>query len=200
MAFIKLTAVERRKVSIFFICLFLAIIAWLFLSLSKKYEYEVKTAVHYKNLPLNKAFNALQSDTVLLDVEGSGWQLLFTRMRIIPNDVQVDLKALEKVNFVTFSNQLKSINNDYSSNQKIIAIHPDTLYFDFTSRRFKKVPIKLMSELGFIKQFGQSKSIVFKPNMVTISGPQEQLDKINFWFTDTFRRKKINKTISEKIN
>ena len=200
MAFIKLTTVESRKVSIFFICLFLAIVAWLFLSLSKKYEYEVKTVVHYKNLPLNKAFNALQSDTVLLDIEGSGWELLFTRMRILPSDVQVDLKALEKRNFITFSEQLKNINNNYSSNQKIIDIHPDTLYFDFTSRRFKKVPIKLTSELSFVKQFGQSKRIILKPNMVTISGPQEQLDKINFWFTDTFRRKKINKTISEKIN
>ena len=200
MAFIKLTAIERRKVSIFLICLFLAIIAWLFLSLSNKYEYEVKTVVRYKNLPLNKAFNALQPDTVFLDVEGSGWQLLFTKLRILPNEVIVDLKALDRRNFITFSEQLKSINKDYSSIQRIIEIHPDTLYFDFTSRKFKKVPIRLMSELSFVKQFGQSKKIILKPSMVTISGPQEQLDKIDFWYTDTLKQKKINKSINQKIN
>lgn len=200
MAFIKLTAVERRKLTIFFICLLSAIAAWLLLSLSNKYEYEVKTVVNYQNQPTNKAFNALQSDTVLLAVQGSGWQLLFTRLRMIPNDIQVDLTLLRERNFVTFTEQLKEINKYYSSSQKIISVHPDTLYFDFTARKFKKVPIKLISELVFVKQFGQSKKIILKPSMVTISGPQEQLDNIKFWYTDTFRRKKISNDINEKVN
>ncbi len=200
MAFIKLTAVERRKLTIFFICLLSAITAWLLLSLSNKYEYEVKTVVSYQNQPTNKAFNTLQSDTVLLDVQGSGWQLLFTKLRIVPNHVKVDLTPLKERNFIVFSEQLKQVNLDYSTNQKIIAVHPDTLYFDFTTRKFKKVPIKLISELVFVKQFGQSKKIILKPSMVTISGPKEQLDQIKFWYTDTFKRKKINNELNEKIN
>jgi YbbR domain-containing protein len=200
MAIIKLTAVERRKLSIFFVCLFLAVAAWLFFSLSNKYEYEVKTVVNFKNLPVNKAFNPLQSDTVLLTVQGSGWQLLFTRMRIYPRDVKVDLKTLAKRNFVTFSEQMNTINSYYSSDQKIINVQPDTLYFDFTTRKVKKVPIKLIDDLFFIKQFGQSEKTILKPEMVTISGPQNQLDKINYWVTDTFRRKGISITINDKVN
>ena len=200
MAIIKLTAVERRKVSIFFTCVFLAVAAWLFFSLSNKYEYEVKTVVNFKNLPVNKAFNPLQSDSVLLTVQGSGWQLLFTRMRIYPRDVRVDLKALEKRNFVTFSEQINSINNYYSSDQKIINIKPDTLYFDFTTRKVKKVPLKLLQDLVFVKQFGQSAKTILKPNEVTITGPQDQLDKISFWLTDTFKGKGIKSRITDKVN
>ena len=200
MAIIKLTPAEKRKLSIFFTCLSLAVIAWLFFSLSNKYEYEVKTVVNFRNLPANKAFNPLQSDTVLLKVQGSGWQLLFTRLRIYPSDVKVDLKALEKRNFVTFSEQMNSINSYYSSQQKIINVQPDTLYFDFTTRKVKKVPIKLLSNLSFVKQFGQSEKTILKPDYVTLTGPQEQLDKIEFWLTDTLKRKFVEATINEKVN
>ncbi len=199
MALIKLTAVERRKISIFFTCLILAVATWLFFSLSNKYEYEVKTVVNFKNLPVNKAFNPLQSDTVLLTVQGTGWQLLFTRLRIFPRDVRVDLKSLNKRNFVTFTEQIRSINAYYSSEQRIISIQPDTLYFDFTTRKVKKVPVRLVSNLSFVKQFGQSAPITIKPDSVTVTGPLEQLQKIDYWSTDTFSRKEISNSVIDKI-
>lgn len=200
MALIKLTAVEQRKLSIFFTCLILAVGAWLFFALSNKYEYEVKTTVSFKNPPLNKAFNPLQSDSVELTIQGTGWQLLFTRMRIYPKDVKVDLNPLNRRNFITFSEQLYKINEDYSSNQKIIAVQPDTLYFDFTTRKVKRVPIRLLSNLSYVKQYGQSADIQLKPNFVTVTGPQELLSKIKYWETDTFSRKKINATVTDDVN
>ncbi|HET8827981.1 MAG TPA: YbbR-like domain-containing protein, partial [Pelobium sp.] len=200
MGLIKLTAVERRKISIFFTCLILAIATWLFFSLSNKYEYEVKTVVSFKNLPVNKAFNPLQSDTVLLTVQGTGWQLLFTRLRIYPRDVRVDLTSLSKRNYVTFTDQIRSINAYYSSDQRIVSVQPDTLYFDFTTRKVKKVPVKLVSKLNFVKQFGQSAAIVLKPDSVTVTGPLEQLQKIHFWSTDTFSKDDISHSVLDKIS
>ncbi|OAQ42202.1 hypothetical protein A5893_03550 [Pedobacter psychrophilus] len=200
MAIIKLSAVERRKLSIFLTCLILAVLAWLFFSLSNNYEYDVKTAVAFKNPPLNKAFNPLQSDTVTLKVQGTGWQLLFTKMRIYPKEVKVSLAALQVRDFVTFSNQLKKINEDYSTQQKIINVLPDTLYFDFTTRKVKKVPIKLLTKLTFIKQFGQSNDIILDPSEVTITGPQSELDKISFWPTDTLIKKNVNADVISNVN
>lgn len=200
MAIIKLSAVERRKLSIFLTCLILAVLAWFFFSLSNRYEYDVKTAVSFKNLPLNKAFNPLQSDTVTLTVQGTGWQLLFTKMRIYPKDVKVSLAPLQKRNFVTFTNQLKKINLDYSTEQKIINVVPDTLYFDFTTRKVKKVPVRLLTKFTFIKQFGQSKDIILDPSEVTVTGPQSELDKISFWPSDTLIRKNINNDIIGNAN
>lgn len=199
MGLIKLTEGERRKISIFFTCFILAVLAWLFFSLSSKYEYEVKTVVNFRNLPVNKAFNPLQSDTVLLTVQGTGWQLLFTRLRIYPRDVRVDLSTLSKRNYVTFTDQMRSINAYYSSEQKIISVQPDTLYFDFTTRQVKKVPVKLVTKLGFIKQFGQSSDIALKPDSVTVTGPLAQLQTIDYWLTDSFSRKEIASSIIDKI-
>ncbi|WP_442794626.1 CdaR family protein [Pelobium manganitolerans] len=199
MALIKLTAAERRKISIFFTCLILAVITWLFFSLSGKYEYEVKTVVNFKNLPVNKAFNPLQSDTVTLTVQGTGWQLLFTRLRLYPRDVKVDLTGLSKRNYVTFTDQMRAINEAYSSEQKIVSVNPDTLYFDFSTRKVKKVPVRLVSKLSFVKQYGQSGKIELKPDSVTVTGPAEALHNISYWETDSFVRENISNTVTDKI-
>lgn len=200
MGVIKLSATERKKISIFFICILLAVTAWLFFSLSSKYEYELRTLVTFKNLPDNKAFYPLQSDTVVLNVQGTGWQLLFNKMKLIKREIRVDLKSLEKRNYVTFSNQLRSVNASFSSNQVITSVSPDTLFFDFTTRRVKRVPVKFISEIGFEKQYGQSAKTEIKPAFITVTGPQEQLLKITEWRTDTFRKVGVERTINAKVN
>ncbi len=199
MGIIKLSGNEKRRLTIFISCVFLAIIAWLFFALSNNYVYSVKTVVSFKNLPLNKAFYPLQSDTVNLEVEGTGWQLLFTRLRILPNDIKVDLKALEKRNFVTFTDQIRDINFQFSSQQSIISIQPDTLYFDFTSRKVKRVPVKLVSNLKFKKQFGQSAQIQLKPDFVTVTGPVEEMKQVENWGTDTLKLTLVDAGTTEKV-
>jgi hypothetical protein len=199
MPLIKLSSVERRKLSIFFTCLLLAIAAWLFFALSKNYEYQVKSSVNFTNPPINKAFNPLQSDTVKLNIKGTGWQLLFTKLRLYPSVVSVNLTSLNKRNYVTFTDQIQIINNLYSKDQQIISVQPDTLYFDFTTRKVKRVPLKLVSDLSFIKQYGQSETIKLKPDYVTVTGPQADLDKITFWQTDSLIANKINTDISNIV-
>lgn len=200
MGVIKLSASERKKISIFFICILLAVTAWLFFSLSNKYEYELRTLVTFKNLPDNKAFYPLQSDTVVLNVQGTGWQLLFNKMKLIKREIRVDLKSLERKNYVTFSEQLRSVNASFSSNQVITSVSPDTLFFDFTTRRVKRVPVKFNAGIGFKKQYGQSAETEITPAFITVTGPQEQLLKITEWRTDSLKKQGVESTIKAKIN
>src|SRR5690606_22194527 len=106
-----------------------------------------------------KAFHPLQSDTVNLQVEGTGWQLLFARLRIKPQSISISLDKLNNRNFIVFSDQLYNVNSQLLTAQKIISVQPDTLYFDFSTRTVKKVPVELVSELTFYKQYGISSSI-----------------------------------------
>src|SRR6187402_2415895 len=103
MAIIKLSASERRRVSAFFTCLVLAILAWVFTVLSDTYSYTVKEVVNFKNAPQKRAFHSLQSDTVSAVINGSGWQMLFSKMRNDVNTVSVDLRSLETKSFVVLS-------------------------------------------------------------------------------------------------
>ncbi|WP_395625360.1 YbbR-like domain-containing protein [Daejeonella sp.] len=200
MPFIKFSPLERRRISIFFVCFIFAVGAWIFIALSNSYIYQVQTIVRFVNIPDNKAFNPLQSDTLDLRVEGTGWQLLFSKLRINPQSVDVDLEKLKKQSFVDLSTQLFAINQQFQSNQKVIGIRPDTLYFDFSSRALKKIPIRVNSNIRFQNNFGISDKIEISPSFVTVSGPQNELDKLDYWYTDSLMLKNINTNISTRIS
>ncbi len=199
MPFIKLTKLEKRKVFTFLACLFLAVGAWLFLALGNKYDYYAKTVLIYKDFPQKRAFHPLQSDTVDLKVQGTGWQLLFARLRVNPQSILLSLSQLNKKNYIITSDQLDNINKQLESSQKVISVVPDTLYFDFTKRTVKRVPIQLIQKIGFVKQFGIASEIKLVPKFVTISGPFEELAKINSWPTDTLRVDKVAADVSKRV-
>ncbi len=199
MPFIKFSQSERRRISMFFICLTFALGAWLFFALSNSYVYQARTVVRFVNFPQNKAFHSLQSDTVKLQIEGTGWQLLFSKLRIKPQSVDIDLKDLNKQTFINLSDQLGYINRQFSSTQKVVYVQPDTLYFDFSSRAIKRVPVELVSNIQFLKQYGISDSVTINPAFVTVTGPKEDLSKIRVWRTDTLNAKNVGRKISSKI-
>ncbi|WP_316830076.1 CdaR family protein [Pedobacter aquatilis] len=200
MPFIKLTKIERRRVFSLLACLLLAIAAWFFMALNNKYVYTAKTVLIYKNFPQNRAFHPLQSDTVDLQVEGTGWQLLFARLRINPQSISVSLNKLNTRDFVVFSDQLYNVNKQLETSQKVISIKPDTLYFDFTKRTVKRVPVKLVQQLDFVKQYGIASEIKLNPKQITVTGPIEELNKIHEWSTDTLKLNQVQNSTTVRIN
>ncbi|MES2418733.1 MAG: YbbR-like domain-containing protein [Bacteroidota bacterium] len=199
MPIIKLTKVERKRFLVLITCLCCAIGAWLFMALNNKYIYTAKTVLIYKDFPQKKAFKALQTDTVDLQVEGTGWQLLFARLRVKPQSITVSLEKLNNRNFILFSEQLPQVNKQLETSQKIISVKPDTLYFDFSKRTNKRVPVKLIQQLGFAKQYDIASQVQLSPSYVNISGPQEELAKINQWYTDTLKLNDLQSSVSTRI-
>lgn len=195
MPFIKLTKIERKRILVLLTCLLLAIAAWLFMALNNKYPYTVKTVLKYNNIPQKKAFHPLQSDTVDLEVEGTGWQLLFSRLRIKPQAIAISLEKLNNRNFILFSEQLINVNNQLETSQRIISVKPDTLYFDFSQKTVKRVPVELVSDINFVKQYGISNPVEITPNYVTIAGPEEELQKIKEWKTDSLKLDEVQSTV-----
>ncbi len=199
MPFIKLTKVERKRFGLLIACFIAAICAWLFLALNNKYVYTAKTELIYKDEPQKKAFKALQPDAVDLQVEGTGWQLLFSRLRIKPQSITVSLEKLNRRNYILFTEQLSQINKQLETSQKIISVKPDTLYFDFSKRTNKQVPVKLVKNFSYMNQYGLSNPIQLNPSYINISGPQEELAKITAWETDTLKLVDLQHTINTRV-
>ncbi|MBC7694825.1 MAG: YbbR-like domain-containing protein [Burkholderiales bacterium] len=200
MPFLKLTKFEQHRLSLFFICLALSILGWLFFALSNPYRYAVNTVVRFYNAPANKAFHPLQSEYVKLVVEGTGWQLLFSKLRFTPQNIKVDLQELNKRNFISFKDQLDLVNKEFDSKQRIVSVLPDTLYFDFSSRKIKRVPVKLVYKISFKNQYGIYDQIKLVPEYVTLSGPEEDLKSITSWETDTVISNNVFETFSTTIS
>lgn len=200
MAIIKLSVIERRRLSAFITCVVFAIFAWLFTTLSNPYKFTIKQVVVFKNAPQKRAFHPLQSDTVSTIVQGTGWQLLFAKFNEDKKVVSVDLHTLDTKNYVVLNAQLKQINAQKDFDHEIISVSPDTLFFDFSSRTVKKVPVELVTAISYQKQFAQSDHVSIKPRYVTISGPAEALSKITSWKTDSIKMNLANEDFSGRVN
>ncbi len=199
MPIIKLSATEKRRVSVFVTCLVLAVVAWLVVTFSRTYNFKVKQVLAYKNAPKKRAFHSLQSDTVDVTVKGTGWQMLSSKMNSMNPAVKVDLRALEYQDYLLLSEQIRAINRSKEYPQEIVSFDPDTLYFDFSHRRVKRVPVKLSMKLKYQQQFEQSDHIIITPRYVTISGPSNVIDKITSWKTDSLKAEDVNESINTRI-
>lgn len=200
MAILKLSATERRRISAFVTCLILALAAWIITVLSNDYNYTVKEIITYKNAPIKRAFHSQQSDTVNVTVTGTGWQMLLSKIREANHHIRVDLSDLDNQEYVVLSRQLSAINAEKAIHNQIISITPDTLYFDFTNRSVKRVPVRLIKSIKYTSQFTQSGLSVIKPAYVTISGPSSSIDMIDVWNTDSLVLKNINENVATALN
>jgi YbbR domain-containing protein len=200
MAIIKLSATERRRLSAFFTCLVLAVIAWMFTVLSNPYKYTVKEVLNFKNTPQKRAYHPLQSDTVNATINGTGWEMLFSKMSVENKSITIDLRTLENKNFVVLSDQLDAINYRKEVGQQITGFNPDTLYFDFSNRKEKKVPVRLITAIKYEHQFAQSNNITLKPSYVIVNGPADVIGKITEWKTDTLKIDSVGETINTLVN
>jgi hypothetical protein len=199
MALFHLSKKEQQKLRIFSISIVVSFIAWCVFALSNNYLYRVPSAVQYINAPENKAFHPLQSDTVSLQVEGTGWQILFSKLRLQPTTIKVDLSGLKNRNWVMFSSQLGFINRQIPGNKRIIKVSPDTLYFDFSKQAVKKVPVHLVSDLSFKRQYNIIDSISIKPDYVTVTGPLEDLALIESWDTEPLIKKGVESNLVVRL-
>lgn len=199
MAVLNLTKLQKQKVRIFAICIVISVSSWGLFAMSSKYLYRVPAAIHYVNAPDNKAFHPLQSDTVDLQVEGSGWQVLFSKLRLQSQEIDIDLSPLKTRDWIVFSSQMGFINRQFDGTQRVVSIMPDTLYFDFSKQTVKKVPVKFVSDLSFQKQFDIIDSVIINPAYVTVTGPLEDLVRIEEWDTDTLRRKDLKSDLTSRL-
>ena len=200
MAIIKLSATERRRLSAFVTCLVLAGLAWLLSTLQGVYTYKTQRLVVYTNAPQRRAFRSLQSDTVDVTMQGSGWKMLFAKMRPVNERVTVDLHSLESKSFIAVNTQLDRINLRKDPDQKIIDFDPDTLYFDFTNRATKRVPVKLQYSMQFMPQFAMSGNITIRPSYVTLSGPADVINKITSWKSDSLKMGDVSENMTTRVN
>jgi len=187
MPVLNLNKIQRRKLSIFAKCVIFSFLAWALFAVSSNYVYTIKAAMQYVNAPDNRAFHPLQSDTVNVQLEANGWQLLFSTFQSTTEVIKVDLSGLRSGNWVVFANQLGFINRQFPANKQVISVAPDTLYFDFSKQTERKVPVKALHRLQFRKQYDVIDELRVSPEFVTITGPLDDVVQIEQWETDTIR-------------
>lgn len=126
--------------------------------------------------------------------------MLFAHMQSQIKPIKIDLHTLDKDNFVVLSSQLSGINDSKDITNKFVSFDPDTLYFDFSNRATKRVPVKLSAALSYQQQFEQSDNVIIKPAYITVSGPASSIEKITDWHTDSLKLKNLDETVHARLD
>lgn len=183
----RISKIQRRKITIFLRCIVISFVAWSLFAISSTYVYHQAANISYVNLPEGKAFHPLQSDMVTVRLRMSGWEVMMKRIKPDTAKIQVDLNGLRNRNFIVFGNQVGFINRQFPSNKQVVAVSPDTLYFDFSKQTQKRVPVKPLYGLTFKKQYGIVGEVRTNPQYVTITGPIEDVEHIEYIETDSIK-------------
>ena len=179
--------VKKRKIAIFLRCILISFVAWLLIAIANEQTYTIKAGITYVNVPEQKAFHPLQSDTVSVNMKMSGWKIFLKKLYPDTPQVQVDLSGLRTRSFIVFTNQLGYINRQFPADNQVVSVSPDTLFFDFSKQTQRKVAVKPIYSLQFKKQYGITGDTRVNPAYVTVTGPLEDVANIEYLETDTIR-------------
>jgi hypothetical protein len=178
------TLLNRRKVTVFSICLLLASLFWVLLACNDHYSTKIRASVSYINMPENRMLIEKLPQTAEMLVNGSGYDLIPYIIRpnlanIIIDGRYIGVNASSKTGqaFVTTTSSIDFFNREHFD-IKALNILPDTIFFSFFERGIKKVPVHLNRYFTFDRQFSLSDSIMLQPDSILISGPFATLDSI----------------------
>ncbi len=181
--------IYRKNVGVFLIFLFLSSVFWLLNQLDESYVTTVNYPVKYINPPQDKVFVGELPSRLELEVEGSGFRLVEYKIgkEIMPLELNINSYSLEpsenkkNLKYFTATNSIKSrIAQQFSSSVKILDVAPDTLFFEFSEKKTKEVPVQPNISYKLAPQLMLQEGIKLSPDSVTISGPDKLLDTVNF--------------------
>ena len=188
----NLKADRRLIVFLFFVAL--ATLFWFLNQLEEEYVTEISLPVRYTNFPSDKILANELPNHFELRVRGYGYKLLEYKIsnKFLPYTIDVNSLTLRMhaqssyAKFFSLTSLLsQDIEDQISSELEIVSIRPDTLFFEFADRIFKKVPV--VSDLSAVPaaQYMIRGKIQFSPDSIIVSGADPIIDTIDRVYTKT---------------
>ncbi len=185
----------------FFGFLLISFLFWLLINLSKEYEVEVNYKVKYSNLLQDKILQEEPVKEIKLLVKGTGFKLFADKFSGKKIELFADkLIKKSKNNYcILLKNQHKNIQKQLKSGLELKEIKQDTIFLKLGSLETKKVPV--ISEIDIKYKLGYNivGNVEVKPDSISISGPELQLQKINNIKLEKLILEDISTNISEKL-
>lgn len=193
---------NQRKLRVFLLFLFLSILFWSLIKLSKEYISEVEFELAYSDIPNNKLIQNEPDQKVKLTLKTIGFKLL--KYEFQEKFLDYSLTEIEKKGGSMYYSETRSNTNflqaQLSAETVVLNIEPDTLFFDLGVKKSRKVPVLSAMEFSFKTGFNIVGDIVVSPSEVTVSGPEKVIDTINEVYTAGFHLSDISEPFEQEVN
>jgi len=191
---------NNRKLHVFLLFLILAFGFWMLIKLSRTYTSAVNVNLNYTDLPKNKMLQSEPESVVKVTLRAVGFTLL--KHKFSNKNVEVSLKNSKKKRrnqyYLLSSNVLKSVNNSFSKSE-VIAIEPDTLFFELGKSISKKVKVEPDLTIQYKSGYLLSGELEVDPEYITISGPQSLVDSVIYVTTKELKITDVYDTIYKEV-
>jgi hypothetical protein len=191
---------SNPRIVVFFICLLISSIFWLFTILSKDYSQTEKYPVAYKNAPASRPISKELPDTLLITFEGTGMNLLAHHWFSVPGKIEVDLGHMrfgegenENIGILNLNLQQGQIAEQLNTGPlKISRIFPAQVNCRFEIPYTRILPVKPLLQLDFTDQYNLSGEIFFSPKKIMVRGSRPEIEKLDTIYTEVVSLKKLH--------
>lgn len=182
----------NRNLLIFFFFLLLSIIFWFLTALNKDYNTILSYPVEYIKLPKGKVLTNDLPEQLDLNVQARGFMLIRLKLQSKLSPLLFDVNSFslnvipgrDPLTLFIITNLVREkIQQQLTSEIRIIGVSPDTLFLQLSDRFTKLTPVQLNLELDFEKQHMQVRDIIITPDSILLSGPKNLVDTIPAVFT-----------------
>ena len=192
---------SQGKLNIFIIFLVLAILTSLISKLTSTYEKNIVFKINISDIPVDKVIYNKSHDSVLLKLRGFGFSL--AKYYFDSPNLEISVKKLKESNnsFLWTKNQnFEDTKLLFDPSVEILNISQDSIMFYFDRYVSKKKYIKTNVSVNFQPGYDSFKPISISNDSVTILGPKDVLDKIDYLETESIRLNNVNSDIKMNLN
>lgn len=170
--------------AIFLICMGIALVFWIMVKLSNNYTSDKEVQFQFV-LPDDKIFSVLPPDKYIVQISGTGWQLLYEYFSQAKIKLVYDLgkETINELNRTRLRNDI--INQFAARGVRIAEFNYDGFSLKLENKIFKSVPVRLVADISYAPQYHLVDSITLQPATIQVSGPLSKVNNIFYWETDS---------------
>lgn len=196
-----LTAIQSRKINIFFLFFVLAFAILVLTKLSKTYTNTLVFTVVPKKIPeeiiiLNDSSHQLN---VTLKAQGFKWLKYYLNPPQIMVDFKTDVTKVDSTYVWSRAQGFSSINEQFSKEIALESVNPEQLIFFYDENAVKYVPVQPQIKLSFSPGYDIMETVATDPDSIKLIGPESLLQKIAYVKTRKLELKDLNKRYSELL-
>lgn len=194
---------DKKNSFIFFVCVLISVFCWLLIKFTDTYRLRIVKKIEYVNLPVSKKTINRLPDSVVFEVSSNGFEAFklsyFSENKTVKLNAALLKQNRDSLYYLSLKNSSREVAAQIGSSVEIISVFPDTVYFLFSAKNSKRVPVVSAVEFRLESNYKMADSVRVTPAFITLYGPDKLLKKINSVSTANVTHEKVNKNMDVKV-
>lgn len=189
---------KEKEVKVFLVFLFFSTLVWFVNKLSNNFNGAAVFDLNYTNIPENLMLVNASHDQLGVKLDALGFH--FLGMSVSNKKVQIDISKTDKKGNEFYISKIdfeKQIERQLPNSMKLEGVMTDTLFFNFQEVIIKKVPVEPDVRINLAQNYLLDGGLLIEPDSITIKGPKNQIDTIDYVKSSKIDLTKLTSDFSE---